>query len=69
MVTKEFFAELFSGLEQPHKDWKERAKHLCWLWLLTLVVNTIILIGYIEVGHDKGWPRAERWYERIHSIF
>lgn len=43
--------------------------------LKTLIVHYLIIqllviaatIAYIEIGHDKGWKRADVWYTCLHT--
>lgn len=33
-----------------------------------VVIMTFVMLLYINVGHERGWPRAERWYHALYDV-
>ena len=50
----------YSGLFSKFKVW-------LFHYLIVLLFVTAAAIVYVEIGHDKAWPRAERWYTGLHT--
>lgn len=40
---------------------------LCEYKLMCCAITDILMFGYIEFGHDRGWKRADVWYTCIHT--
>ena len=36
-------------------------------YCISVALTTICMFCYIEVGSDKGWPRAESWHNCLHT--
>jgi len=36
-------------------------------YLIAQVLVAVMMFAYIELGHDKGWMRADVWYTCIHT--
>ena len=44
-----------------------RLKSVILHYLIALLFTTAVTLTYIEIGHDKGWPRAEVWYTCLYT--
>ena len=41
----------------------KKIKHCLVVYLWCLLFSFCFSMAYIYIGNEKGWPRAERWYE------
>ena len=32
------------------------------------IMAAVVLVCYFEIGHDKGWPKADQMYVRFHGL-
>lgn len=37
-------------------------------FLVIYIMTAIVLVCYFEIGHDKGWPKADQMYVRFHRL-
>lgn len=44
-----------------------KLKRLLWKYLLIQLIVIVLTIAYVEIGHDKGWKRADAWYTCLHT--
>ena len=49
------------------RDWKYIMLRCLKAYCISVALTTICMICYIEVGSDKGWPRAESWHTCLHT--
>jgi len=70
MNLKAFFVELFDDEElKDYKPKHPRFWHILKVFICSCIATTIMMLVYIEIGHDKGWPRAEQWYTRLYANY
>ena len=36
-------------------------------YLIVQVLVIVVTVAYVEIGHDKGWKRADTWYTCLHT--
>ncbi len=69
MNMKKLMNELVADEEQNCRtSVRQRIWYYTKQYLLFLIMTVIFQLVYIEIGHDKGWPYAERWYTYINNI-
>ncbi len=66
MKMKELMREIVSEEKDSCLSVRQRIWHFVKLYVCFLILTAIFQLVYIEIGHDKGWPHAERWYTYIH---
>ena len=44
-----------------------RFKVLVFHYMIVQLLVIAAAIVYVEIGHDKAWPRADRWYTCLHT--
>ncbi len=64
---KELMREIFSEEKDSCLSVSQRIWHFTKLYVCFLILTALFLLAYTEIGHDKGWPHAERWYNCIHK--
>ena len=52
---------------QNDKPRHSRCRHYLKVYVICCAVSAFLAVGYAEMGHDKGWNRAESWYARLHT--
>ena len=68
MTLKQALVEIFKDEELKNNITKHpRILHYLNMYFVCLAVTTFMTIGYVEIGHDKAWPRADRWYTCLHT--
>jgi len=68
MNVKQIFMEIFNDKElldfkPKHPRFWRFVNH----FIIAQVFVVLIMFAYIELGHDKGWMRADVWYTCIHT--
>lgn len=68
MKIKEYLIEAFDGEDIRNHE----LHHPCfWHYVKQFVIveatTVLLMVAYIEIGHDKGWKRADVWYTCIHT--
>ena len=68
MTIKETLIDLFEGEEVKNSELKHKK---FWRFMIRFVIIqalcVILMMAYIEIGHDKGWKRADVWYTCLHT--
>lgn len=41
--------------------------HLPRLFACSFAISVVVMLGYVEIGHDKGWKRADIWHTCLHT--
>ncbi len=67
MKLKELMREVVSEEKEKRLSVRQRICRFAKLYMCFLVMTAVFQFVYIEIGHDKGWPYAERWYNCIHK--
>lgn len=68
MNIKQALVEVFNDKELlDYKPKHPRFWHFVKHFIIAEILVTILTIAYIEIGHDKGWKRADKWYTCIHT--
>ena len=68
MNIKSFLTEIFNDEEiQNYKPRYKRFWRVIRNFIICCVISNILMIAYIEIGHNKGWKRADVWYTCIHT--
>lgn len=68
MNIKSFLTEIFNDEEiQNYKPRYPRFWRVIRNFIICCVISNILTIAYIEIGHNKGWKRADVWYTCIHT--
>ena len=68
MNIKSFLEEIFNDEEiQNYKPRYSRFWRVLRSFIICCVISTFLMIAYIEIGHNKGWKRADVWYTCIHT--
>lgn len=68
MKIKEYLIETFNG-----EDVRGYNLHhpLFWQFVMKFIIiqalTVALMTAYIEIGHDKGWKRADVWYTCLHT--
>ena len=68
MKLNEYIREFFIDEEFPDytpkhpKFWRMMRN-----FIICCAITNILMFGYIEFGHDRGWKRADVWYTCIHA--
>ncbi len=64
---KELMREIVSEEKESCLSIRQRIWHFVKLYVCFLILTVLFQLVYTEIGHDKGWPHAERWYNCIHK--
>ena len=68
MILKQIFIELFEGKDANIQELKHKKFwHFMARFAIAQALCIIMMMAYIEIGHDKGWKRADVWYTCLHS--
>lgn len=68
MKIKEYLIEAFGGEDiRNHELRHPRFWHYVKQFVIVETITVILTMAYIEVGHDKGWKRADVWYTCLHT--
>ena len=68
MDIKSALKEIFNDEEAlNYKTTHSRFWHMVRNFLICCAICDLLMIAYIEIGHDKGWKRADVWYTCIHT--
>ncbi len=68
MKVKELIREIVADEEDDYcPSIGQRIWHFVKLYVCFLILTALFQLVYIEIGHDKGWQHAERWYNCIHK--
>lgn len=66
MKIKEILQE-FLHEEEPQDP--KLSKILCFMkmYIICWLLSVLIIFSYAEIGHAKGWQRAEKWHTYLHT--
>ena len=68
MNIKSFLEQVFTDEDlQNYKPNHPRFWHYLKVYIICCAITTFLTIGYVEIGHDKGWNRADTWYTCLHT--
>lgn len=68
MKIKEYLIEVFDGEDICNYELRHpRFWHYVKQFIIVEIITVLIMTAYIEIGHDKGWKRAEVWYTCLHT--
>ncbi len=67
MKLKELMREVVSEEKEKRLSVRQRILHFVKLYVCCLILTSLFLLAYIEIGHNRGWSQAERWYTYIHQ--
>ena len=68
MDIKSALKEIFNDEEAlNYKTTHSRFWHMVRNFLICCAICDLLMIAYIEIGHDKGWKRANVWYTCLHT--
>lgn len=68
MKIKEYLIEAFDGEDiRNHELCYPRFWHYVKLSVIVEAITVLLMAAYIEIGHDRGWNRAEVWYTCLHT--
>ncbi len=67
MKIKDLMREIVSEEKVSCLSVRQRIWRFVKLYFCFLILTALFQLAYIEIGHDKGWPHAERWYTCIHK--
>lgn len=68
MNVKQFLIELFTDENlQNYKPRHPRVLHFMKHFVIVELLTVAMMAAYIEIGHDRGWNRAEVWYTCLHT--
>lgn len=68
MNFKESMQKLFEDEELTnYKPKRPRFWQIVRNFIICCAITDMLMIGYIEFGHDRGWKRADAWYTCIHT--
>lgn len=67
-MEKQYLTDIFDNAEDL--DYKLKHKRQ-WIFLVRFAIIELLVVllmaAYIEIGHDKGWKRADVWYTCLHT--
>lgn len=67
-MEKQYLTDIFDNAEDL--DYKLKYKRQ-WIFLVRFAIIELLVVllmaAYIEIGHDKGWKRADVWYTCLHT--
>lgn len=64
--VRQFLMELFTGVDLDPATPRVAKKLRIVIVMISLIVAfDAIMLFYIFVGHERGWPRAEKWYNTV----
>lgn len=70
MTLKLTLIDLFEGEENKNYELKHKK---FWRFMIHLLIVqalcVVMMAAYIEIGHDKGWKRADVWYTCLHTHY
>lgn len=64
MTIRQALVELFNYEEILNYKPKH---HRFWRFVNHIIIAQTLAVIYIDVGHDKGWKRADVWYNCLHT--
>lgn len=68
MNVKQTFMDIFN--EKDPQDYKPKHPRF-WRFVNHLIIAQVLvavmMFAYVELGHDRGWMRADVWYTCIHT--
>lgn len=68
MKIKEYLIEAFDGDDiRNHELRYPRFWHYVKLFVIVEAITVLLIAAYIEIGHEKGWKRADVWYTCLHT--
>lgn len=68
MKIKEYLVEAFDGENiNNHGLRHPRFWHYVKIFTIVEIITVLLMSAYIEIGHDKGWKRADVWYTCTHT--
>lgn len=68
MNNKQFLTELFTDEEFSNHGLRHpRFWHYVKQFIIVEAITVLLMSAYIEIGHDRGWKRADVWYTCIHT--
>ena len=68
MNNKQFLTELFTDEELKNHGLRHpRFWHFVKQFVIVEIITVLLMAAYIEIGHDKGWKRADVWYTCLHT--
>lgn len=69
MSTKQFLTAFIDSSNGRSKSQQNHRSFQYYMgrFLMNLVIVTALILCYVEIGHNKDWYRAEKWYTCLHT--
>lgn len=68
MKIKEYLIETLDGEDIRNCELRHpRFWHYVKQFIIMEIIIVLFMAAFIEIGHDKGWKRAEVWYTCVHT--
>lgn len=68
MKIQDYLIEAFEGENISNQELRHpRFWHYVKQLIIAEAITVLLMAAYIEIGHERGWKRADTWHTCLHT--